>query len=246
MAKVQVLSLIPEQQITFTYCGPAAIRMILSEFGITNSQTSLWADVQNKSAGTTPVGGVLPALLFPKQVCHQCGSWYCWYTSPEAMAKTIAARGPYNVGAMATYPATPDAAVTAQIDSIDRTIRFPPAATIRGSNHWVVVNGYHLEDPALPGAAPQWVAGRQVNGVYILDPFDGPPVVRFFSTSTWQGVLKSIDCGPNTNAYPTVVGADRLILFFKWWMLLVLWFRRWPPLWPPGKPQPGGPTSQAT
>lgn len=232
MAKVLSLSLASEQQLSFRHCGPAVIRMMLSRFGVVESQASLWAAVQANSAGGTavPADGSL-VLLFPKQVCHQCGAWFCWNTTPEAMAVTFSNLAPVGAAAAPSYPATNDAAVSELITSLERVVPFPPAATIRGSNHWVIMNGYHLDDPLLPGAPPIAIGNRMVNGVYVMDPFEGPtPLVTFVKASVWRGMLKSLDCGPRTNLYPIVVGRDRRIIL-KWWLYIVVWLRRWPP-WP--------------
>lgn len=233
MAKVVTLALSSEQQQSFMFCGPAAIRMILSAFGVTVSQNSLWAEVQSHSAGGTlvPKDGSL-SLLFPKQVCTKCGTaWYCWYTTPEAMASTIAANAPYGQSAGVVYPDTGNKALQALLTSLDRPVRFPPAATIRGANHWVVMNGYHIEDPAYPGAPPVTIGHWSLNGVFYLNPFEGPtPVVTFATTAAWKTMLKSIDCGIHTDDYPLVVGRKPSLLF-KWWNYIFLIIRRWP--WPP-------------
>ena len=243
MAKIIWLALASQQQLTFKHCGPAVIRMVLSQFGVLRSQSSLWTDVQNSSAGTSPVGGALPTVEFANQVCHLCGTWRCWYTTPEAMAQTVTTYAPAGVRAIASFPITRDDAVTAQIDSLERSKRFPPATTILGSNHWVVVNGFHMDDPLYPGAPLVAIGNRLVNGIYHMDPFQNPtPVVRFISSAAWKRILKSIDCGTNVNAYPTVVGADGVSFIFKWWLFIVLWVKRWPPPWPwSGRPEAIGP-----
>jgi len=233
MAKVIVLALASEQQLSFQFCGPAAMRMILSAFGVTESQNALWAAVEAHSAGGTqvPTDGSL-WRLFPKQVCHRCGNWFCWYTTPEAMALTIAERVPAGQSASAAYPGTRDTTIVRLLSSLERMVRFPPAATIRGSNHWVVMNGYHLDDLAFPGAPPVTIDKWSLNGVYYLNPGDGPvPVVTFAATAAWKTMLKSLDCGPEMGNYPVVVGRNPLLILFTWWKYLLIAIRRWP--WPP-------------
>jgi hypothetical protein len=233
MAKISVLALMPEKQVSFQLCGPAAIRMMLSHFSLLYSQASLWTDVQVSSAGTQPnsAGDLPQQTLFSQQVCHHCGAWFCWYTTPEAMAKTLSIRGPVTVAARATYPATPADSLAAQLDSLERPIPYPAATIIRAANHWVVVSGYHQDDPIYPGAPTVAVGGRQVNGVHWIDPDDvtNPPTVNFLATDAWLRLVKSIDCGLHTNTYPTVVGATPMRVVTRWWLILVAWFRRWPP-----------------
>lgn len=237
MAKVLSLTLAAEQQLSFRHCGPAAIRMILSNVGAIASQADLWTAVTLNSAGGTvkPTNGSL-VLLFEKQVCHQCTAWYCWYTTPEAMAATITQRSSFGKRAVAWYPNTGDKAVTDLIASLERAAPFPPAATVYGSNHWVVVNGYHLEDPSLPGAPPIVIGNRKVNGLYVMDPFEGPtPVVTFYKATVFRSMLKSIDCGPRLDRYPIVVGRDSLMVV-KLWLYLWRWARPGPAPWPPPWP----------
>jgi len=234
MAKVRVLTLITEKQASFALCGPAAIRMMLSHFGLLYPQPSLWTDVQNNSNGTLQVNGVLPPLLFPKQVCDLCGIWFCWYTSPESMAKTLTQRGPITAAATTTYKISKNDAVSAQIDSLQRAIPYPAATIVLGSNHWVVVAGYHLNDPGYPGAPPILIGSRQVNGVHWADPADAthdPPMVQFIETAAWKNKLKSIDCGPHTNRFPNVVGTSPKVFTFKWMVYVVARLKQWP-LWP--------------
>lgn len=235
MANVKVLTLTTERQVNFRLCGPAAIRMILSRFGLLYAQPSLWTDVQNNSGGTVAVNGTLPTtLLFAKQVCHLCGNWFCWFTTPEAMAKTLSDLGPVTVAARAIYAASDVDSLSAQLDSLLRPVPYPAATTVYAANHWVVVAGYHLDDPSYAGAPMISIGSRQVNGVHWADPADiddDPPVVEFLATDAWLRMHKSIDCGPHTNTNPTVVGADPQNIIFKWWLYVVIWIKRWPP-WP--------------
>lgn len=220
-----VLSLTGEQQLDFQHCGPAVARMILSHFGMTPPQATLWAEIQARSAG--PVGPpYYPTPLFPKQVCHQCsGNWHCWVTSPEAMAAAIQDRASLYTGSAAHYPATKIDAVVAQIESLERTGRFPPAVTIRAANHWVVVAGHHLEDPLLPGVAAEQIGNYRVSGMYVMNPFDTVPTVNFVSIPDWRARLRSMDCGPYQGRYPMVVGTT-LSFLIKWWIYILAFLLR--------------------
>jgi hypothetical protein len=227
---VLVLPLIAEQQVSFHHCGPASIRMIISYYGLAAPQGTLWSEVQENSAG--PLTPPHPSPLFTKQVCYNCGTWFCWLTSPEAMAITIRNYALQYTSAVATYPPTRDEAVSAQIRSLDRAVRFAPATTIRAANHWVVVNGYHRDDPAYPGAPPVPIGEYMVNGMYYINPFEGPtPLVQFVAAAQWKSMLRPQDCGSQQNNYPTVVGGPRLFLMSRWLLKVILLLRRywWPP-----------------
>ena len=211
-------SLTAEQQVSIKHCGPAAIRMILSRFGSLVSQNTLWTEVKNKSAGGTkvPANGSL-VLEFPRQVCHDCGEWFCWFTTPEAMARTIAGRVPSWLTAWAAYPATQDAALVWLIRSLARAPRFPAAATIFSSNHWVVISGYHINNPKLPSVP---IGPYAVNGIHVMDPFDDVPTATMMTVEDWNDCIKSLDCGPQKDAYPIVVGGLKTGIVYSWMRLM--------------------------
>jgi hypothetical protein len=165
------------QQDKDRYCGPATIQMVLAYFGVSRSQEDLWNDVQaNTDDGPGPPD------------CEP------WDTTPMALAATLNQHAPPGLTVAARYAGTAADGMSRLYESLDRGV--PAVASILCSNHWVVVRGYSL--------------GGRVEGVYLVDPNRNPDEPRNFrltSLTRWlHEDFAAIDCGPNINRYPVVVG----------------------------------------
>jgi hypothetical protein len=201
------------EQETLFYCGPAVAQMSLDYVKVAVSQDTLWNDIKSNTGGNRPPDAPPSNHGFPEQVCDNCEPndrnppmWECWDTTPEALRTTVTAHG--GVGHAAQYPSTFEHGVTLLIESLDRSPAVPPFATIQLINHWVLVNGYRLNDEASLEAPPETVGKYRLNGLYILDPqeLDRVERVRLVPVSEWHSKFGLIGCGPHVDTYPVVVG----------------------------------------
>ena len=210
------------QQLSY-YCGPATAQMVLSHLGFARTQDHLWGLITSKTVGTRPPNAPPTPGQYPSQHCYDCGNWHCWDTLPQSLALAMNAELPY-VRYTALHAPTIDAGITALVDSIRKPPQVPPFATLWAVNHWIVVTGYHAGDDLLPGMPPVDVAGLPLNGVYINDPqwADDSGTLRLVSTGQFRRAFGLINCGPNTDRHPIVVGTD---LFWLIRILILIWIK---------------------
>jgi hypothetical protein len=201
-APEKVLAVVWHKQKKYYYCGPATIQMILEYRGAgLIAQDSLWHDVQQNSAcawegDVDELDAVDPTDNLWVSACP------CWATSPEALKATINLHKPGAVSLQ--YKGPPLPAINALIASIDANA--PAAVTIRGVNHWVVVNGYLMDPPAQPGPGQP----DTIQGLYVTDPFQTDAIKRhkLVPLRQWKGAyFASMDCGVHQDEHPLVVGS---------------------------------------
>ena len=97
------------------------------------------------------------------------------------------------------------APINALIASID--VNVPAAVTIRGFNHWVVVNGYLIDPPAEAWSRQPYT----IQGLYVTDPLQTDAIKRhkLVPLRQWKGpYFASMDCGVHQDEHPLVVGSD--------------------------------------
>jgi len=208
------------------YCGPACAQMILSYWGTALLQDTLWATIKAKTTGTRPTSAPATPGHFPSQQCDLCGVWHCWDTHPQALSAAISAHTSWFNAVSTSYPSTIDETILALIDSVDAVPSTPPCAAFYAINHWVVITGYHLDDPLLPGAAPYQVGSLQLNGIYFQNPNTADPAVTvdWLPTVQFRQSLGSITCGANLDRYP-IVAANPWRFVYIW--LLAFWYGAW-------------------
>lgn len=232
---------VPAQQGTGYYCGPACVQMVLSSWGIAAGQDALWLDVKANTVGNRPSDALLTesSLGFPNQVCTKCsnavtvlapddpaippnlpgmtvGDYDCWDTTARALARTVTQHAPANAAVWALHPDRFEDGVRQLIDSLDEHV--PPVASIWGMNHWVTVYGYLWDE-----SAPQTVssaAGRPVTSLLVYDPLR-PFHRTVWTLAEWREAFATIACSgdPDRNRYPIVVKAP-------WWLWHLAWLRR--------------------
>jgi hypothetical protein len=196
------------------YCGPACIQMVLGHLKVTRSQDQCFADVVSNSEGARPAETACEPerACYETQVCDLCGTtWECWDTDPEALAATLNDHTSASTRYAVHFPATLEDASWSLIDSLrTRTPPVPAITSILSVNHWVVVNGYELGDPAtLEPDASGTVEHPPINGFYLLDPreVDGDERLRLVTTTEWSERLGLIECGPHQDEYVVIVAS---------------------------------------
>jgi hypothetical protein len=199
----KVLPIVFHKQEKGYYCGPATIQMILEFLGTGGlTQDDLWDDVRQNSACAWH-GDSEDARLEPLEQTDYL--WVtacpCWATSPEALRGTINQHLPATVHLK--YAPQAMNGINGLITSIDHNV--PPGVTIRGFNHWVVVNGYVMDPPAEPGPGQPYT----IQGLYVTDPLqtDATRRHRLVPLRQWKGsYFGSMDCGTHQDEHPIVVG----------------------------------------
>jgi len=216
------------------HCGPACAQMILSASGKYFSQDDLWSSIKAETTGARPAAAPETAGQFASQQCDLCGGvWHCWDTNPPSLSKALNANGPWTMSYMTKYPQTLDEAILALIDSIDTVPATPACASFYAINHWVVVTGYHLEDPSLPGIPGFPIGSLKLLGMFFHNPQSPEPngTVNWLATADFRQVLGPIICGANQDTYPIVVaswfGTLRILTSAvvkhaaRWWLAIV-------------------------
>ncbi len=186
------------KQETLFYCGPATLQMLLTSLGVASPATppswqeALWAEVEANTGAVRPPGApsTPTAPYFPTQKCESCGStvgWKCWSTTPDVLEDLANAHQSVARYSISTHVGE-STATGVLMDTIDANL--PGVVLIRGWQHWVAIDGYlHSE----PGATA--VAGRNLNGVYIRDPWTSA-ATHYVDWSTWKvSYLKIVPCG---------------------------------------------------
>jgi hypothetical protein len=193
------------------YCGPACVQMMVASAGKLVTQDELWSTIKAETNAARPKEAPETPGSFPSQQCDLCGTWHCWDTHPLALSKCVNTHAPWTLSVMTRYPQTMDETMLALIDSIDGVPGTPACTSFYAVNHWVVITGYHLDDLALPGAAPYQVGSLNVNGMYFHNPNTADPTatVSWLPTVEFRQVLGPISCGANLDRYPIVVAS--------WW-----------------------------
>jgi len=194
------------------YCGPACIQMVLGHLKVSRSQNELFEDVVSSSQGERPVDAVCEPerACYQAQVCDLCGStWECWDTDPDALVATLNANAPPGVVFSVHYPGEFEEGARMLIDSLRKPAKPAPAiTTILSVNHWVVVNGYELEDPGtLESDADGTAEHPPINGLYLLDPreIDADQRVRLVTITEWMERFGLIECGEHEDRYVVIV-----------------------------------------
>jgi hypothetical protein len=191
------------------FCGPACLQMVLGFLGLRRTQQQLFDDVVARSTGTRPPDAPCNAnrACYPTQVCYRCGSWECWDTDPEAFTTTLKDRAPA-VRFELHYDAETDVGTNRIIAAIRPAQGVPPVATVGSFNHWIVVNGYHLEDA-------KEIARRNedpdlhpaVKGLYLLDPLVRTARMRLVQIDEWNERFGLVDCGDHLDEHIVIAGS---------------------------------------
>lgn len=202
------ISVVWVEQIEAFYCGAAAGAMILNGVGIAKPfgpkarrdwQKKLWETMTAITTGPARpeeamnCDGFLPE--FEKQQCHFCsGEWLCWAATPQALRDAMNEYLPAS-GAMRISRSTNRVTVTAKVmKSIDA--QCPAALAAGAASHWVVVRGYLAGDADLDS---QRVGGKDLNGLYVLDPNVDPSDLDgldFVPTDAFlDGLVLVVKCG---------------------------------------------------
>lgn len=167
------------EQIEDYYCGPAAGVMILNGVGVAKRLTAkskrtwqekLWQRVALVTTGpkrpdeAKSSKGFLAG--FDRQQCFFCtGDWTCWATTPQALRDAVNAHLPKSKALKIVRSAKEVTVANAVLKSIDA--QSPAVVAAGAASHWVVVRGYLADEPDLDS---ERVGGRDLNGVYVLDP----------------------------------------------------------------------------
>jgi len=196
MADVFVAVPFVKQQ-TLYYCGPATLQMMLSMLGVASPATppswqdTLWAAVQANTGATRPSSApsTPTAPAFATQKCEWCTSigWRCWSTTPGVLEYLANARQTVAKYSISTH-GTEESATGVLLDTIDANL--PAVALVRGWQHWLAVDGYRHGEP---GATV--VAGRNLNGVFIRDPWESA-AIHYIAWDDWESdYLSFVPCG---------------------------------------------------
>lgn len=196
-------------QETLFYCGPATAEMVLASLGVPSLTPPTWQDrlwdyiVANTGSTRPPSAPSSPTSpSFPRQKCERCaGLWNCWSTTPAVLQQLL-----NSSQAVAQYAVSKHSlestATGVLLDTIDRQL--PGIALVFGWQHWLVVDGYRHSEP---GATP--VAGRNLNGVYIRDPW-ASDAIGLIPWIDWQDdYLSVVPCGSFAGKI-VVLGGARL------------------------------------
>jgi hypothetical protein len=192
------------------YCGPATLEMLLTTLGANAPMTppswqdQLWAAVEANTGAVRPAGALATQLApaFPAQKCEWCeGQWKCWATTPgvlEHLANSSQTTADYSI----TTHTTEESATTTLMDTLD--LNLPAAALIRGWQHWIAVDGYRHG-----GSGSVVVGGRNLNGVFIRDPWE-TAAIHYITWNDWESdYLKFVPCGDYQGRY-VVMGGVRI------------------------------------
>jgi hypothetical protein len=99
----------------------------------------------------------------------------------------------------------PDAAIEAMLNGIDAGS--PAAALIDEGDHWVVIRGYKAGKATPP---PVTVFGRNLNGVYLRDPYPDAPARRLMAAEEFiDERFFPISCGVTADSDRYVAIVDR-------------------------------------
>lgn len=192
------------RQIEDYYCGAAVAAMMLDfrqlkPVGVSDAdwQDDIWNRIVAATTGPprpAAADGAESALPdFAGQQCVFCANaWSCWATTPQALEAVLNSRfAADQQSSILRVQFLPDLAVAAIINAIDAG--GPAAALIDDGNHWVVVRGYKADKSTPP---PISIAGRNLNGVYIRDPFPGTPSRGLMAAEEFLNQrFFPIDCG---------------------------------------------------
>jgi hypothetical protein len=197
-----------DRQAAEYWCGPACINIVLSYWDKQQPQATLWESIKTNTGSVDRPEDAPPPDdgSFKNQQCDKCngGGYHCWYTTPEAMAKTISGLAPETVSA--TYQGSQDA-IRRMADSVSATSPVAAVFTTLPSLHWVVAVGYQLDGT---GASIVW-NGKKLTALYVRDPALADPGVDITQLATIDGLerpltglLMAVECGPRTGLYPVV------------------------------------------
>lgn len=188
------------------WCGPACINMVLSYWDKQQPKAVLWESIKiNTGSQYRPADAPEDDGSFKTQQCDACGSggYHCWYTTPEAMEKTINGLAPETFSA--TYQGAQDA-IRRMADSLSDASPVPAVFTTLPALHWVVAVGYQLEGS---GDSIVW-NGQKLTGLYVRDPVSDPGIdVTQLTTIAGLlqpliGLVMAVECGPKAGQYPVV------------------------------------------
>ena len=209
MADVLVAVPFVKQETAF-YCGPATLQMMLSALGVAAPagpptwQDQLWADVQASTGAVRPTGATSTPTspAYPTQKCEMCeGSWKCWATTPGVLEHIINAGQPVADFTISVH-GDEEPATGVLMDTLDANL--PGAALIRGWQHWLAVDGYRH---GATGAT--LVAGRNLNGIYVRDPWEQPSI-HYITWNDWESdYLKFVPCGDYAGTFVVLRGVRK-------------------------------------
>lgn len=232
-------------------CGAASANMILSFWDKQRPQDDVWLAIQ-QNTGTTnrPNNAVSDEGSFWNQQCDTCdqGGFDCWYTTPEALAKTIRDSG---LGLYAAEYHTTEDAIRRIAEVLSGFDGRPAAFTKPAQLHWTVAVGYQLNGT---GAGITW-NGDKITALYSRDPATADLGAINLTTidafrAPVDGLLMAVNCGLRKGSYPIVVDqfsksgfVTRMITVV--WLRVTTWFpwidwKRWIPRKPP-RPLPPPP-----
>ena len=206
-------------------CGAAVAQMILSfrgvrppENGMSDEtwQRAVWADIERLTTGPARPAAAkdCPSYIesFVRQQCVECRDCFnCWAATPQALDAVInssIAQPSHSVGVRRAEAGAQSEAMAAILNSIDR--RAPVGALVQAGDHWLIVRGYLAGRP-LP--SPIEVGDRQLNAVYIRDPFELEATRCLIPAEEWMfEVFSPVDCGLPSDHERFVAVVDRVAL----------------------------------
>lgn len=159
------------------YCGPATAKMVLRWLGVSRSQDTLWEAIQEESdAQGLPLEE--PCLGGTKQ----------WGSRPEALAEVIRALSGADIKLVSetTAAATDHGVVWSVIQGI------PAVALVYGSNHWIVVHGFHVSrEPAHINDT-----AYELLGFDTIDPLRTQKARDYVPAAAWRSdLMTGVVCG---------------------------------------------------
>jgi len=187
------------------YCGPATTQMVLAALGVPPAIPPTWQDrlwdyiVAN--TGSNRPSNATSTPSFPRQKCDWCaGEWHCWNSTPGVLKSLLNASQ-----SVAQYSVSrhrnEESATVVLLNTLDRNLL--GFALVFGWQHWLLLDGYRH---GLPGGV--MVGGRNLNGVYVRDPWEEDSI-HYIPWEQWKDdYLSVVPCGMFKNRY-VVLGGQR-------------------------------------